>query len=182
MEIGIIAGSFKPFTSGHMFVLDKAVKENKEVCLFVSTTDRIRKNEYPIRWKQMEIIWEQFILPFLSPKIKVFYYPNPLAALIDHLKIVNADHKNKNKYTFYADSNDVNHMENDRIKITLSRIISNNQLHTSSINRETNINVSGTMARQALSENNNIKFIAMLPEYQQKPYGELIFNMLTGKQ
>lgn len=182
MKIGIIAGGFKPFTSGHMFMVEKAAKENKEVYLFVSITDRIRKNEYPIYWKQMEIIWSQFIAPFLSPKVKVFYSPNPLAALIDHLKIVNNDSNNKDKYTFYADSNDVKHMENDRIKITLSRIITNNQLQTSPVNREKNINVSGTMARQALSENNKTKFITMLPEYQQKLYGELIFNILIGKQ
>ena len=86
MKIGIIAGSFKPFTSGHFYLIDKAIKNNKKVELFVSTTDRIRKNEQPVYWKQMEIIWKQFITPSLPNKVNVVYDPNPMIAMFNLLK------------------------------------------------------------------------------------------------
>jgi len=181
MKIGIIAGSFKPFTSGHLNLIDKAIKNNKKVELFVSTTDRIRKNEQPVYWKQMEIIWKQFITPFLSNKVNVVYDPNPTVAMFNLLKSADENLTDNNIYTFYADSEDIKYIENPRIALSLPRLTKNNQLRNISISREKNINVSGTLARQAILEGDMKKFIGMLPEYQRITFGELIFNILAGK-
>lgn len=182
MKIGIIAGAFKPLTKGHIYLINQAEKENEKVYLFVSTSDRIRKDEYPIYWEQMKIIWEQYTIPFLSSKIEIFFVSNPIASLYDHLKKIDENIKNKDVYTFYADENDIKHIDNQRIKTSLPRIAKNKQLKTKSFNRQNNINVSGTMARKAIKESNKDYFKSMLPDFQQNEIGDLVYEILKRNQ
>jgi len=177
-KIGIIAGGFKPFTAGHDFLVNKAASENEVVYLFVSTSDRKRKGELPISWNQMKPIWDKLIAPALPKNVKVTYEPNPTTALFNLLETANEDPEDNNTYTFYADDSDISNINNARTAKTLSKLLFNNQLQFSPINREGNVNVSGTLARKAIATADIKQFTSILPAYLQK-YSKQILKMLS---
>jgi hypothetical protein len=192
-HVGLISGGFKPFTSGHAFIVELASEENDLVYVFVSKKDRIRDNEFPIYGEQMIQIWETIIKPTLPGNVKIVYSDNPTT---DQLSILEDEEKKmlKNKassfskseivvYTIYTDSEDIKRYDNPRIKNKLLRnMFENSRIVLNPVDRKTkSVDVSGTKARQALSDNDMEKFVSMLPP-KVRPKGYMVFNILKSAQ
>jgi len=161
---GLIAGAFKPYTSGHHFLISEASKQCDYVIVYVSTNDRVRKNEYPIMWNQMEKIWSKYICPSLPENIFPKFVQNPTVELYNHLQEINTKVSTKEtQYYVYADKKDISYMESDRVKNKLNNLIELGILHTVSYDREKNVNVSGTLLRQTLQNNDYDKFEKLMP-------------------
>ena len=58
MKIGLVPMSAKPYHRGHHYLVTTAANENDKVLLFVSTSDRIKKDQTPIYGEDMENIWK----------------------------------------------------------------------------------------------------------------------------
>lgn len=189
-HIGLIAGGFKPFTSGHNHLVDIASKENDVVYLFVSNKDRARKGEFPIYWEQMRLVWEKFIKPSFPGNVKVVYSGEPtseqFAMLEDAEKQYDASGKIKSEkeltfFTIYADVEDIERYNNPRIKKKLLKnMFTDKRILLKGIPREGKFNVSGTKARKALQDNDMEAFVKILPKSLQ-PVGYQIFKILKAE-
>lgn len=179
MHVGLIAGGFKPFTSGHYFLVQKASQENDLVHLFVSTKDRTRPGEFPITWDKMKQVWK--ILKKHMPKnVVVHFSENPTTDQYKILIDAEVDESDSNVYNIYADAKDIKRYDNPRIKErTLPRLYSNDQLIFHSFERASAVNVSGTKVRQALSDGDVEAFTKMMPG-PVKQYGPKMFDLLTS--
>lgn len=180
MHIGLIAGGFKPFTSGHYHLVSEAAKENDVVHLFVSTKDRARAGQHSITWKQMEQVWK-IIEPTLPKNVKVHYSNNPTTSQFDVLTAAEEDSSNTgNVYHIYADETDIKRYDNPRIKERLlPRLWSNAQLRFESFKRSDTSGVSGTKVRQALADGDLEAFTQMMPAPVQ-PHAHHIFKLLSS--
>lgn len=180
MYFGLIAGGFKPFTSGHYFLVKKAAEDNDQVYLFVSTKDRVRPGEKPITWDMMKPVWK-LIEKHLPKNVKVFYSENPTTNEFQVLTSAEKDPNNHNVYVLYTDMKDIKRYDNPRIKErTLKRLYSNDQLIFKGFERKSNVDVSGTKVRKALQDNDLEAFVSMMPEPIQQ-YGHQIFKLLGGE-
>ena len=65
MKIGIIAGGFKPFTSGHFAKVALSSRECEKTVLLYSSADRSRGGGVGLQSDQLELMWK-----LLSPKMK----------------------------------------------------------------------------------------------------------------
>lgn len=178
MKIGIYGGGFKPLTKGHFEVIQRASKENDIVHLFVSTGDRIRKNEHPIFWKNMKFIWEKFIEPILPQNVFVKYVPAPIKPIIE--SVYNLDPNSNIKLTVYADPNDMDNIFYPKRIEKFSELIKTDKLKLIKLNRgKDTSNVSGTMMRKFLHLGLKNEFINALPK-PLKIHGDIIFSELNG--
>ena len=87
MRIGLVPISAKPYDSGHHALVTKAASENDQVILFISTTDRKRKGEFPILGDDMREIWVNYLEPILPSNVATIYGGSPV----------------RNVYTVYSD-------------------------------------------------------------------------------
>lgn len=179
MHIGLIAGGFKPFTSGHYFLVKKASEENDLVHLFVSTKDRARPGQHPITWKQMKQVWK-ILKKGMPSNVRIHFSENPTTDQFQVLTAAEADPSDANVYNLYADSKDIKRYDNPRIKEkTLPRLYSSDQLIFKSFERSSGVNVSGTMVRKALQDGDVEAFTSMMPAPVQQ-FGPQMFDLLGG--
>lgn len=184
MHIGLIAGGFKPFTSGHFFLLESASRENDLVHLFVSKKDRLRSGQHPITWDQMKQVWNILRKRKAIPEnVEVHFSDNPTTEQFEILDAAEADASNTdNVYYVYADAKDIKRYDNPRIKErTLPRLYSNHQLIFKAFERSSGVDVSGTKVRQALADGNLEAFVEMMPG-PVRQQGYQIFKILGGRE
>ena len=115
MDVGLIAGGFKPFTAGHYHLVESASQENDLVHLFVSSQDRTRPGQHPITWKQMKQVWK-ILKPNLPENVRVHFSDNPTTDQFKILTDAEANEADVNVYNLYADSKDIKRYDNPRIK------------------------------------------------------------------
>jgi cytidyltransferase-like protein len=177
--VGLIGGSFKPFTKGHYFLVENAAKIADKVILLVSTTDRVRKGEMPIFWNgQMETIWKTFIERSLPKNVEVVYTNNPLTSIFKILGDANNDENNHNSYVLFGDIEDTaKNFPEKSLQKYFPRLLSNDQIDLRGFDREKNINISGTMMRDFVAKNDIESFTRNLPAPIQK-WGQEIFDIL----
>lgn len=86
-KIALFGGSFKPYHFGHHQVVTFSSFYDKFL-LFVSSKDRIREGEFPIYWKRMKKVWEDYIIPYciLDPNVEVIYTENPATSMWKYLQ------------------------------------------------------------------------------------------------
>ena len=117
MKIGLIPVSAKPYHAGHHALVEIAARENDSVILFVSTSDRTRKDELPIYGSDMINVWKNHIEKILPGNVDVQYGGSPVRkvyeALGDAEKV-----GSKDTFTVYSDPTDTarNYPESSRVK------------------------------------------------------------------
>ena len=78
MKVGLVPISAKPYHAGHHYLVELAAKSNDKVILFVSTSDRVRRGEYPVLGETMKKIWVNEILPILPSNVDVVFGGSPV--------------------------------------------------------------------------------------------------------
>ena len=63
MKVGLVPISAKPYHKGHHYLVEQAARENDEVIVFASTSDRKRSGEFPITGNSMIRSWNDLIIP-----------------------------------------------------------------------------------------------------------------------
>jgi len=178
MKIGLYGGGFKPLTKGHFEVIQRASKENDLVKLYVSTGDRIRKNEHPIFWSDMEQVWKRIIEKSLPKNVQVFYVPAPIKPIVQNALELTAD--SDDVLTVYADPEDMDNIFYQKRLEKLRDVITSKKLNLIKLVRGSDTsNISGTMMRKFLELGLKDNFIKSLPAPLRK-YGSYIFIKLNG--
>tara|TARA_B100000131_G_scaffold102069_1_gene99050 strand:- start:2925 stop:3542 length:618 start_codon:yes stop_codon:yes gene_type:complete len=109
MRIGLVPMAAKPYHAGHHALVETAARENEEVLLYVSTSDRKRKGELPIHGADMQNIWTNQIEAILPGNVTPVYGGSPVRKVYDVL--IDANEKAlqgnlEHVYTVYSDPTD----------------------------------------------------------------------------
>lgn len=178
--VGIISISGKPFHLGHFKLIEKAAHENEQVILYVSLSDRIRKNEIPIYGQDMEVIWETQLLDIMPHNVQVMFVRDEspirkIYALLGEAQEANGTEK----YIIYSDSNDiVKNFPEKSINKYFKDLMGDGRLSFKSISRDKTSDISGTKMREFLELNQKDLFCKYLPNVKNK---EEIWNLLRKK-
>ena len=78
MKIGLVPIAGKPYHRGHHALVNLASRQNDEVIVFVSISDRKRPNEFPIIGSAMYEIWTQELEPIMPENVRVKYGGSPV--------------------------------------------------------------------------------------------------------
>ena len=180
MKIGIIAMSAKPLHAGHWCLIEKAASENDFVRLYVSTSDRRRKNEFVVTGAMMETIWCQ--ISHLLPHNVIIEHCNDQTPIRKVYEYVGEMNENESQciYSLYADENDAKRCyPHKSIRKYFNYLYRENLIRVIGISRNDTVNISGTQMRIWLSENNKEEFCKHLPEKIQDQ-GDFIWNTLNS--
>jgi len=178
----------KPYHTGHHALVQAAAAENDQVILFVSTSDRTRKGEFPILGENMKRVWMDLIEPALPGNVSPEYGGSPVAKVYGLLENANEEFQtlgqHPNTYVIYSDPTDTaqNYPEKNR------------QQYFGDIYNDGNVlfgceegcpgmfergvgtpDMSGTKMRQALQDNDLTTFTAGIPKGIN---AEEVFNRL----
>ena len=171
MKIGLVPMSAKPYHAGHHALVTAAASENDSVLLFISTTDRTRKGETPIKGSDMYSIWLEHIESILPSNVTTVYGGSPIRKVYDELG--NAEQSGtENTYVVYSDPVDTakNFPEANRLKYFPTiydegRVIFAAEENPAAFTRgEGTPNVSGTSVRQSLGCGDYDEFSAAMPQ------------------
>lgn len=179
-KIGLIGMSAKPFHAGHEGLIKTASSECDTVKLFVSISDRKRKNEITISGAAMKHIWDMFIEPTLPNNVHVEYGGSPIRKIYEFLGAEN-EAGSEDLYFIYSDPDDLQkNFPQKSLEKYLTNIYHRRQIHLEPIHRTSTVDVSGTKMRSWIQSGDKENFIKHLPS-SLRASGEEIFNLLKLK-
>jgi len=170
-RVGLIPVSGKPYHAGHHYLVTRAAEENEQVILFVSTSDRKRKGEFPILGGAMEKVWREELESIMPPNVRVEYGGSPVRKVYDTIGNACKIDGVEETYVVYSDPADTaqNYPESYREKYMQplcdqGQVIFAAEENPEAFTRGTGSpNVSGTKMRQALQDGNFDEFAAGMP-------------------
>ena len=101
MKIALVPVSAKPYHAGHHALVTMAAAENDIVKLFVSTSDRKRKGQFPILGSDMEKIWKQELEPIMPGNVQIEYGGSPVRKVYEALGNADKDPSNEDTLVVY---------------------------------------------------------------------------------
>jgi len=105
MRVGLVPISAKPYHAGHHALVRAASKENDKVMLFVSVSDRLRRNEFPIYGDDMLRVWKEELEKIMPENVEIEYGGSPVRKVYEELGNAN-DLLERDTYTVYSDPED----------------------------------------------------------------------------
>ena len=168
-RIGYIYGSLKPITKGHFYLIETASTECDEVNLFVSISDRIRDNEFPIKEKTMRKIWINHLFNVIPKNVNISFVNSPVKSVYELIGWYNENNDNKTKHIIYGDDFDVpKNFPEKYLNKYFDKLSSNKQIELKTFSRTETVDISGTKMRNYLQLGLMNAFIYGLPEPIQK--------------
>tara|TARA_Y100001970_G_scaffold292757_2_gene435671 strand:+ start:3015 stop:4958 length:1944 start_codon:yes stop_codon:yes gene_type:complete len=170
--IGLIPVSGKPYHAGHHFLVEKAAAENDEVILFVSTSDRLRKGEFPIYGADMQRIWREELEGIMPSNVRIEYGGSPVRKVFDTIGEACRIDGVEETYVVYSDPTDTaqNYPQKSRDKYMQPLCDMGQVVFAAEKNPETftrgqgSPDISGTKLRQTLQDNKFEQFAAAMPK------------------
>ncbi len=186
MKIGLVPVSAKPYHAGHHALVEMAAAENDLVKLFVSTSDRSRKGEFPILGDDMIRVWKEELEGIMPGNVEIEYGGSPVRKVYDALGIADKDPGNEDTLVVYSDPTDTaqNYPEKNLEKYCPTLRASGNCVLAAEENPnaftrgEGTPNISGTKVRTMLQTGDFKGFAAAMP---QGVNAQNIFNILAKK-
>ena len=186
-SIGLVPISAKPFHIGHMSLIEMAAKQNDQVKVFVSLSDRVKKNEFPVYGEQMQKIWNEHLMAIMPSNVDVDLLPKgvqPVRMVYETLG--NANETNSpNVWRVYSDPKDTsqNYPEKYRQQYFGNLYKNGQAIFAAEENSEQftrgkgTPDASGTMARKTLADENFQVFAGLMPRGVD---AQAIWDILTG--
>jgi hypothetical protein len=170
-RVGLIPVSGKPYHAGHHYLVERAAAENEEVILFVSTTDRVRKGEFPIYGTDMQRVWKEELEGIMPGNVRVEYGGSPVRKVYDTIGNACEIDGIEETYVVYSDPTDTaqNYTTAQRDKYMQplcdqGQVIFAAEENPQAFTRGTGSpNISGTKLREALEKNKFDQFVAGMP-------------------
>jgi len=180
MRIGLVPMSAKPFHAGHFGLIEIASKENDQIHVFVSTADRSRKNEIPIRGQDMVSIWNKYLLPIMPGNAVIEMISNPVRSVYTFLETENLKTSDNNIFTIYSDLADLSRFPKASMEKYFGNLVSEDLVKLRGVKRSETVNISGTEMRRLLSLGPEGKdsFIQNLPDLLSDDAKASIWNIL----
>lgn len=174
-----IAG--KPVHLGHWKLIEKAAKENERVVVYTSSSDRVRKGEFPIKGEDFVQIWSDILIPNLPKNVSVKFVDSPVRACLHELAWLEQkaaiDKDDVPTVSLYSDKEDVEANFKDSDLEKYPTLLSGGKVRKVGVSRSDTVNVSGTKMREFLQTGDKAGFFAHLPPVSQKDK-EAIWNIL----
>lgn len=170
-RVGLIPVSGKPYHAGHHYLVERAAAENDEVILFVSTSDRLRKGEFPIHGADMQRVWQEELESVMPGNVRVEYGGSPVRKVYDTIGEACKIDGIEETYVVYSDPEDTaqNYPQANRDKYMQPLCDKEQVIFAAEENPQAftrgsgSPNVSGTKLRAALGENKFDDFAAAMP-------------------
>jgi hypothetical protein len=170
-RIGLIPVSGKPYHAGHHYLVERAAAENDEVILFVSTSDRLRKGQFPIYGADMQRVWQEELESIMPANVSVVYGGSPVQKVYEEIGAACKIEGVTETYVVYSDPTDTaqNYPEENRDKYMQPLCDKGQVIFAAEENPQAftrgsgSPNVSGTKLRAALDENKFEEFAAAMP-------------------
>jgi hypothetical protein len=170
-RVGLIPVSGKPYHAGHHYLVEKAAAENEEVILFVSTSDRIRKGQFPIYGADMQRVWQEELEGIMPGNVRVEYGGSPVRKVYDTIGAACEIDGTEETYVVYSDPSDTaqNYPDSNRDKYMQPLCDQGQVIFAAEENPQAftrgagSPNVSGTKLREALEQNNFEQFTSGMP-------------------
>lgn len=165
--IGYYPGSFKPFHRGHYESILKAKELVDELIVVVSTTDRVRPDEFPLSGQASKEYLEKYIEPELKAKrVKVLYLEgSPVKYTFE--TITGMDNRDDIYVYLFTGPEDMKRFNEADLKKNFPKLTEKERIKvepTTVITRDSGEDrISGTATRQALENDDLDGFKAMLP-------------------
>ena len=102
MKIGLVPVSAKPYHRGHHTLIERAALENDAVVVFVSTSDRRRRNEFPVVGTAMIQVWKEELESIMPSNTRVEYGGSPVRKVYELIETACEDHS-EHVFTIYSD-------------------------------------------------------------------------------
>lgn len=171
-RIALVPVSGKPYHAGHHYLVELASLKNDEVILFVSTSDRMRKGEFPIRGLDMQRVWKEELEPIMPANVRVEYGGSPVRKVYDTIGNACKLEEVDETYVVYSDPTDTaqNYPDKNRDKYMQplcdqGQVIFAAEEDPGSVTRGAGSpNVSGTKMREALQNSDFPTFAAGMPK------------------
>ena len=186
MKIGLVPVSAKPYHAGHHALVSMAAGENDKVILFVSSSDRKRKGQFPILGADMVKVWQEELEGIMPPNVEIEYGGSPVRKVWDALGTASEDLDNQDTYVVYSDPVDTaqNYPEaslekycND-LRASGQCVLAAEENPGAFTRGEGTPNISGTAVREMLEAGDFQGFAAAMPAGVNS---QNIFNILTQK-
>ena len=186
MKIGLVPVSAKPYHAGHHALVEMAASENDLVKLFVSTSDRKRKGEFPILGADMVRVWKEELEGAMPGNVEIEYGGSPVRKVYDALGVADKDPTNEDTLVVYSDPTDTaqNYPEENLEKYCPTLRSSGQCVLAAEENPgaftrgEGTPNISGTKVRTMLETGDFEGFAAAMP---QGVNAQNIFDILAKK-
>jgi hypothetical protein len=158
-----------------------ASKDCDLVKLYVSTSDRLREGEIPIKGSVMQEIWAKYLLSTMPENVDVNFTSAPIRTLYEDIGKEDKGECTDSSYVIYSDDNDAqkNYPEK-HLKKYFPRLITLSKIEVRPISRTITVNISGTAMRKFIELGLCDDFIQGLPE-PIKVHGLNIWKLLGGK-
>ena len=102
MRIGLVPVSAKPYHRGHHVLVERAAQENDAVVVFVSTSDRRRRNEFPVVGTAMIQVWKEELESIMPSNSRVEYGGSPVRKVYELIEVACED-RSSHVFTIYSD-------------------------------------------------------------------------------
>ena len=170
MRVGLVPISAKPYHAGHHALVSTASKENDKVMLFVSVSDRLRKNEFPIYGNDMLRVWKEELEKIMPENVEIEYGGSPVRKVYEKLGDAN-DRLETNTYTVYSDPEDTaqNYAESMRQKYFSDIYRRGHVVFAAEASPEAftrgigTPDISGTKVREMLKSGDIVSFAKIMP-------------------
>ena len=170
-KIGIVPMSAKPYHAGHDGLVRLAAKENDEVHLYVSTSNRD-----VVSGDAMAKIWRDQIEPSLPNNVVVTYGGSPVGNVwkdVGEADIAGSE----DTFRIYSDPEDAaTNFPDDLMQKYASGIFQAGRLTRRPVERTSTVNVSGTKMRAFLTAGDKKSFLKFLPKGID---GNVVWDTLT---
>lgn len=165
-KTAIVVGGFKPFHRGHSTLLDIAARENDEVRLYVSLSDRDRPGEVPIKGATMERIWNEEYAKTLPPNVVVEYTKPPTSPVRKAYEYLGKENEagSDDIYRIYGTNADLNDaFPEGSLEKYADGLWQRRKIELMPISRGETVAVSGTEMRNWLHTGDEQSFIENSP-------------------
>ncbi len=171
-RIGLIPVSGKPYHAGHHYLVERAAAENDEVILFISTSDRIRKGEFPIYGADMKRVWQEELEGIMPANVRIEYGGSPVQKVYQAIGDACEIDGVEETYVVYSDPEDTaqNYPQKNRDKYMQplcdrGQVVFAAEENPQAFTRGSGSpNVSGTKLRATLEQNKFEEFAAAMPQ------------------
>ncbi len=170
MQVGLVPISAKPYHRGHHVLVERAAQENDAVVVFVSVSDRRRRNEFPVMGEAMREVWNEELEPIMPSNVRIEYGGSPVRKVYELIEVACAD-GTTSIFTIYSDVIDTaaNYDSSSRVKYMSplceeGQVIFAAEVDPDAFTRGLGTpDVRGEDVRSALAEGNFDVFAAAMP-------------------